>query len=330
MKKKIGLTLVVFAFLLVFAVPAFSQQKVDLKFATFSQGSAWYVYAAGMTEILKKGLPPGSRIDVLPYAGGVGNAKVIGGGEAQIGFLHSIGAKWSYDGIVAFDKKYDNLRALVGGLDRYYLIAMTRADLGINSLREIKEKKLPVKLAAVQLGGMGEFAGRLLLEAYGLNYDELKKYGGTVNPTSYDVTADNFKDGRANLHLNIIPARHPAVTDISLSTNVKFLPIDPEQIQYLQSKYGMAPVTMPAGMFKGQDKDLPLVATFTVLLTTKDLPEELAYNLTQALIENAGALKAAHKGLEDFDPKTAWTKDKAVIPLHPGAEKYFKKVGLMK
>jgi TRAP transporter TAXI family solute receptor len=338
MKKKGVLMILLVWLVLGLAASGLTQQKppaqtpkpVDLKFATFSQGSAWYFYAAGMSEILKKNLPSGSRIDVLPYAGGVGNAKVIGGGEAQIGFLHSIGAKWAYEGIVAFDRKYDNLRALVGGLDRYYAIAMIRADLKINSLKEIKERKVPVKLAAVQLGGMGEFAGRLLLESYGFGYEDIKKWGGSVNPTSYDVTIDNFKDGRANLHLNIVPARHPTITDISLSTNVKFLPLDPEQIKYLNQKYGMTPVTMPAGMFKGQDKDLPLVATFTVLLATKDLPENLAYLITKAIIENVDAVKSSHKGLSDFDPKTAWRPEKAIIPLHPGAEKYYRNAGLMK
>ena len=54
------------------ALPAYGQQKVDLRFGTVGLGSAWYNYGAGIADLVKPRLPAGSSVDGLPLAGGVG------------------------------------------------------------------------------------------------------------------------------------------------------------------------------------------------------------------------------------------------------------------
>ncbi len=79
------------------AGPAQGQQALKLKFATLSQGTGWYQYGATMAEMLSKTLPAGTTIDVLPHSGGIGNAKLVAKGEAQLALGFSATNKWAFE-----------------------------------------------------------------------------------------------------------------------------------------------------------------------------------------------------------------------------------------
>ncbi len=178
---------------------AWAQGSVNLAFATLDTGSAWYVYGATMAELLRKTLPPGSNIDVKPRAGGVGNPRLVAKNETPLGFAFTVTNRWAWDGKEAYDTKLDNLRGLVGGFDTYYLVAVTAKKLGINSIKDIRDKKIPIKMVTQPVGSLGEFAGRQLLRAYGLTYNDIKAWGGSTQHVGYNVIVDAFKDGRADV-----------------------------------------------------------------------------------------------------------------------------------
>src|SRR5919106_4046255 len=197
-----------------------AQQPVTLAFATLGQGSAWYVYGATMAELLRKALPPGSNVDVKPFSGGVGNAKLVARNETPLGLSFTVTNRWAYEGKEAYDARLENLRALVGGLDTYYLVAVAQKKLGIASLREIKDRKLPVRIFTQPVGALGEFGGRQLLRAYGLTYADIKGWGGATTHVGYNIIVDAFKDGRADLLLAVVTPQHPSVSEIATFTDV--------------------------------------------------------------------------------------------------------------
>src|SRR5229473_2721769 len=133
-------------------LPGWAQQPVTLAFATLDTGSAWYVYGATMAELLRKALPAGSNIDVKPRSGGVGNPRLVAKNETPLGFGFTVTNRWAYEGKEAYDAKLDNLRGLVGGLDTYYLVAIASKKLPIGSIREIKDKKVPIKMYTQPVG----------------------------------------------------------------------------------------------------------------------------------------------------------------------------------
>src|SRR5437773_1072520 len=161
------------------AAPASAQQAVNLAFATLDTGSAWYVYGATMAEILRKTLPPGSNIDVKPRAGGVGNPRLVAKNETPLGFGFTVTNRWAYEGKEAYDARLDNLRALVGGLDTYYMVAVAAKKLGIGSVRDIKERRLAVRATSQPVGSLGEFSARQLLRSADMSYADLKSWGGS-------------------------------------------------------------------------------------------------------------------------------------------------------
>jgi TRAP transporter TAXI family solute receptor len=302
---------------------------VNLAFATLDTGSAWYVYGATMAELLRKSLPPGSNIDVKPRAGGVGNPRLVAKNETPLGFGFTVTNRWAYEGKEAYTEKLENIRALVGGLDTYYLVAVASKKLGIGSVREIRDKKLPVKIYTQPVGALGEFAGRQLLRGIGTSYTDIKALGGSTTHVGYNVIVDAFKDGRADVLFAVVTPKHPSVSEIANDGNVVFLGLDAETTKTLLP-LGYVQATMPANTFKGQTDPVATVGFPTVLITNKELPEAVAYTVTRTVLDNKEALVRGHAGLAEFDPRSAWQPDKVGIPLHPGAEKAYREKGWMK
>jgi TRAP transporter TAXI family solute receptor len=302
---------------------------VNLAFATLDTGSAWYVYGATMAELLRRALPPGSNIDVKPRAGGVGNPRLVAKNETPLGLAFTVTNRWAAEGREAYTEKHDTLRALVGGLDTYYLVAVATRKLGISSVREIRDRKLGVKVYTQPVGALGEFAGRQLLRATGIGYNEIKGWGGSTQHVGYNIIVDAFKDGRADILFAVITPKHPSVSEIVNSVDVRFLGLDAETAKALLP-LGYTTATMPPDTFKGQSEPVSTVGFPTVLITNKDLPEPIAYTVTKTIVENKDALVRGHAGLAEFDPRTAWQPEKVGIPLHPGAERAYREKGWMK
>lgn len=323
--------ILVLAAVLAVPLPAAAQgpPPVNLAMATLGSGTAWYVYGATMADLLRKTLPPGSNVDVKPFAGGVGNAKLVARNETPIGLSFTVTNRWAAEGREAYDAKIDNLRGLVGGLDTYYLVTIAAKKLNIGSLREVKDKKLAVRAYSLPVGSLGEFAMRQVLREYGLSYADLKSFGGTVTNANYNIIVDAFKDGRADLLVAVVTPKHPSISEIATFTDVSFLPIEPEHAKGLAT-LGYKPATMPPNTFKNQTQPVPAVGFPTVLITNAALPEPLAYTITRTIVDNKDALVRGHAGLAEFDPKTAWQPDEVGLPLHPGAERLYREKGWMK
>ncbi len=310
-------------------------KPIDLKFASFSVGGSWYIYAVNMAEIIKPALPAGSKIDVLPYQGGVGNPILVSKGQADIGLSFSTASNWAYKGIVDYESKgkMDNLRGLVGGLNKPHRIGiMIRTDLGIKSIQEIKDKKMKIRLVTVQRGGAGEALARQVLEAYGMTYDSIKEMGGSVNHIDLPVAIQQMQDGQADLFIHNVGYKQPDIMEMALRDGIRFLALESDKAKYLVDKYGhQANLKFEKGEFTGVNADVPAIGYPTGVIATNKMSNDVAYLITKALCENKAKLATVHASLVDFDPATAWTPEKnGFIPLHPGAEKYYKEKGYMK
>jgi len=301
----------------------------NLAFSTLGQGTAWYVYGATIAELLRKSLPPGSNVDVKPFSGGVGNAKLVSKNETPLGLSFTVTNRWALQGQEAYDAKLENLRGLVGGLDAYYLVAMGTQKLNAATLKDIKDRKIPVKLYTLPVGSLGEFGAKQLLKEYGISYDDIKSWGGTITHQGYKVIVDAFKDGRADLLIAVITPKHPSITEIATFGQVKFLSLEPERVKGLEA-LGYKGETMPAGTIAGVTQSVHTVGFPTVLITNAALPEPVAYAITKTVLDNKDALVRGHAGLAAFDPATSGRLENVGIPLHPGAERAYREKGWLK
>jgi len=332
MFKRIVLAIAIFSMIFLWEGNSLSQttKPVKLRFAAAGLGSSWYVVAAAISELLRPQLPQGSTVDVLPSAGGVGNAILISEGRAEIALTHSVIARWAHDGTVSFKTKQENICGIVGEMDKYDMAVVVTKKCGITSIDQIREQKFPLRLMTVDVGGLGELGTRHILEAYGMSYEALKSWGGSVTHTSRQVIASSIRDGHADAFIHIVTPGHPALSEIVLTTEMRFLPLKGEAIKLLGEKYGWGKGNIPANTFKRQEQDVPTVSAPTVIVSTKTIPDEVAYLLTKTVSEEKVKLVQAHAGMKDFNPSEAWKKEKIWVDLHPGATKYFKEKGWLK
>lgn len=304
---------------------------VNLRFATVGVGSAWYNYGAGMAEIIKPALPEGSAIEVLPIAGGVGNIKLIQSGEAELGISFPMNSAEGCTGTGEFSEKQDKVRALLGGLDIYYLGTFVTTKSGVTSWGDIIAGKNKFSLLTAKAGGTGELGVRQVLAALGSNYEDIASKGGSVKALARAATTAAIADGSAQGWAHVVTKGHPIATELTTTTDMTMIPLPDKAISELTSKHGWIEAEIPANTFKGQTETVKTVKAASNILANADVSEDVVYAITKALIENADKVQKVHAALGDFDPKAA--ADPALnggCPLHPGAEKYYKEVGLLK
>ncbi len=305
----------------------------DLKIQAMRLGSSWYVFGATLAKLLQDALPAGSNVEVVAKGGGVGNVISVDTGKADIGLANVSTAVWAWNGhpVVYKGKKYRNVRALAGGLNSVWFVAMVREDFmketGQNSLEQILLSGKPVRISMKPPGSTVPVVADMLLAALGTSRDAIKKNGGEIIQVAAKQLPTLVRDNRTDVYFESALKGHPAVTEASLTGKVKFLDLPQKAIDIL-SKEGLNAIPMPV-FFKGQDGPTNTVDFGTLVIANKSMSDDLAYLITKTINENKKAMMTAHKAWSNFKPEAAFKPGNTGIPLHPGAIRYYKERGWM-
>ena len=296
------------AFTFACAGPAAAQQ---LKLMTGPQGGSWYPLGGAIQNIIEKSVP-GTSVQVLPGAG-ISNVVGVQTGKAELGFGNAVSSVDGVNGAEPFKGKQDNV-CHVGTLYFQYFHAVALADSGVKTMGDAKGKALTTQ----QKGNTGEQMTRHALQVYGLNYGGLSK----VNFGNYTDSVTQLKDGHAQVFTLITTVPASSIMDIASAREVRVLEFPEDKFKALQKiNKGYDKRIIKAGSYPKQDKDVQTIGTWTHLVASCKLPEQLVYNITKALasnVENLGNVVSAVKGLS--------VKDMASdvgVPYHPGARKFY-------
>ncbi|NSW92921.1 MAG: TAXI family TRAP transporter solute-binding subunit [Firmicutes bacterium] len=301
------------------------------KFATLAVGSSWYVYGATIADVASR-FDPGLQFDVLPNSGGVGNLLLLQKKQADIGLGFNNVNAWGYNGILAFEENgaIPSLRGLVACLDQMYVGIAVRNGSGIDKIRDIADKKMPIRLMTAEKGSASEYTTRVVLESIGCTYKDIVAWGGSVEHTDFASIVQAFKDGRCDLFMQHISVGHAAFTELCVSADVKVAELDDNSIEFMKTK-GYSVAVLPANSFNKQTEEVRCAGITTCLVTTDSLPEEAAYRITKAIYENKEDLIRGHVGFNGFNKELAGSSEAlGGLPMHPGAVKYYKEIGLLK
>ena len=305
----------------------------ELKFQAMPLGSIWYVFAASFTKHIQPALPAGALVDVVARGGGIGNVILVNDKKADLGFANVCTSVWAMQGEqeIYKGKKYPDVRALLGGLNEVWIVGMLTEDYikrtGNDTLEKALASNQPPRVIMKPAGSTVPPAVRMVFEGVGLDFDKYKSKGGQIIQVDVGQIPQMMRDGRADLYFESASPGHPATQEVSLTVPVRFVDL-PEKSLAVLGKNGMKVHPMPQA-FKGQNGPTKAADFGTNLIVNKDMPDDVAYAITKAIVENRDAIVAEHKAMSGFVAKDAWRPENVGIPLHPGAAKYYREKGWM-
>jgi TRAP transporter TAXI family solute receptor len=305
----------------------------ELKFGAMPLNTWWYVAGASVASIVQPQLPAGAKIEVLARGGGIANPVVVNDNKAQIAMSNVATSKWAWDGEPELykGKKHQDIRALVGGINAIYIVAMLREDYIQRTGNDTLEKALAdrnLRIIMKPAGSSVPPAARMIAESLGTSLEKIRSGGAQIIQVDAAQTTSMLREGRADLYFETASKGHPAVTEVTITVPMRFIDL-PEKSLKLMAERGLRPTAMPE-WFKGQKGATKSVDLGTHIIAHKDVPENIAYIVTKAIVENKEKLVERHQGWSDFKPEDAWKPENNAIPLHPGAVKYYRERGWLK
>jgi uncharacterized protein len=298
---------------------------IKLNIAGGTATGTLFMVASGVTECINRSYP-GSVATIVPGSGGA-NVSRLSNNEVDAGLANSVMLFSGAKGEAPFEETFANTAA-VGSLFTSTLQIVMEEKMGITSLDEIIKDKMKVKISIDQPGSGTAVAFEKLLKEYGTSIEEFEGWGGTIlmkgQEDSASMLTDGFIDGYALL--TMYPAR--PIQESAVSQKLVMLSIDPAVLRKMTEKYGYVAGTIPKDSYDFMTGDIASLSTTMVLAVPADASDEIAYKLAKSIVENLEYFSQVHAGLNgltaDFMTKNTG------VPLHPGAIKYYKEIGVLK
>jgi uncharacterized protein len=191
-------------------------------------------------------------------------------------------------------------------------------DSGVKTLADLKGKSLSV--GAAKSGT--ELNARAIFEAAGMSYKDL----GKTEYLPFAESVELIKNRQLDATLQSAGLGVASIRDLATSLKINVVAIPKAEVEKIGAPYLSA--VIPAGTYEGQTADVETAAVGNFLITHSGVSDETVYQMTKLLFENLPKLTAAHAAAKAIDAKKAL--DGMPVPLHPGAERYYKEAGLLK
>lgn len=309
-----------------------------LKFASQSVGSTGYNRNVAMANVMNAHLPEGWEIEVTPIStGGVAGTILVEKGNTDLGEGINVPNHMLAKGEFEMGGKKlpvpQRAKSFLAGTDyAYYLIMMTddfHKKAGVDTLEEVIARKIPFNLVTKAPGSAGELGAQQLLSTLGITYDDLKSWGGNVYQIAPGQMADMLRDGKADVSIDIVGLGQPAMSELTMTKEMFFPQLSEKALNGL-AEFGYAPKEMPANTWKNQVNALNTMVNSSAYVVGADVPDEVVYAMTKAIVENKPDLVKQVPAMEQYIPERS--ADPAIngLPLHPGAEKYYREKGMIK
>jgi uncharacterized protein len=284
---------------------------------TGGTGGVYYPYGGGVAEIWNKHVDGVKAVAEVTGAS-VENTRLCHKGETLFGAIMSDVAYQAYHGVGNFEGEPQKIMGMFSMYPNvFHLVALKKE--GMDNVDQIKGKKVSVGAPASGT----EFMAQLVLEeALGLPYSSYN-----VFRLSFTETANALKDGTIDVGIWAVAPPTSSIMDLATTHDVEVVPFTQEQIRKITEKYPYySGYSLPADIYRGQEKEVRTPSVWNTFICNADLDEELVYKLTKAVFEHRDYLISIHPFAKNTTPENSI--EHAVIPLHPGAIKYFKEKGL--
>lgn len=317
MNKQTIRTFITLAGLTLAALPVHAADFINV--LTGGTSGVYYPLGVSLSQIYGKAIP-GVKSSVQSTKASAENLNLLQAGRGEIGFAlgDAVSDAWKGDAESGFKTPLTKLRG-VAGIYSNYIHLVASADSGIKTIADLKGKRLAV--GAPKSGT--ELNTRAILKGAGLSYKDL----GKVEYLPFGESVELMKNRQLDATLISAGLGVAAVRDLATAVKIVIVEIPADVVAKIGDPAYQG-ATIPAKTYDGQNADVHTVAIQNILVTHEGVPADMVYKMTKAMFDNLDQMVAAHSAAK------AIKKENAVkgmpIPLHPGAEKYYREAGLIK
>lgn len=303
------------------ATTALAQGPTFFRIGTGGTAGTYYPVGGMIANAVSS--PPNLILTAQASNGSVANINGVVSGQLESGFTQADVAAWAYTGTGLFEgkPKAEDLR-LIANLYPESIHFVAAKSANVKSIADLKGKRV-----SLDEPGSGTLVdARIILKAFGLTEADIKpEY---VKPNQ---AADKMRDGSLDAFVFVGGYPTSAIAELAATGGgVDIIPITGPQVDELRKQYGFfAEDEIPAGTYKGADAAKTL-AVGAQWVTSAKVSADTVYAITKALWadKTRAALDAGHAKGKMIRKETALAG--AGVPLHPGAEKFYKEIGLIK
>ena len=317
MNRSLRHTLLTTAAAACFSVSAQAAEFVNV--LTGGTSGVYYPLGVALSQIYGKALPD-AKVSVQATKASAENLNLLQAGRGEIAFTlgDALSEAWKGNEEAGFKTPLKKLRT-VAAIYPNYIQIVASADSGIKTLADLKGKSVAV--GAPKSGT--ELNARDIFKAAGMSYKDFAK----VEYLPFGESVELMKNRQLDVTVISAGLGVAAIRDLATSLPVTIIPIPVEVVNKIgEAAYQVGSV--PADTYRGQTAAVPTVAVQNFLVTHQGVSTDNVYAMTRAMFENLDQLVAAHAAAKAINKENAARQPP--VPLHPGAEKYYREAGLIK
>jgi TRAP transporter TAXI family solute receptor len=290
-----------------------AQTPKSLTLGTASIGGTYFIYGGVVANLLTE--KTGINVSTQQTQGPNQNVILMEDGRIELGMTTMGVALHGWNGTGwAKGKKYTNMRALFPMYDTPFHFVTTDKS-GINTVKDLNGKNVGVGPKA---GTPGTYFP-MIFDALGVK--PTIRYGGASD------MASQLGDGLLDAFAFAAGLPISAFSELEAQRPVRFFGFTDEQVAAITKKMPeLSPAVIPKGTYNTLKEDQKTVGMYNFFIAHKELPDEVAYNIVKAVLENNKRMVQGHSAATETVPTNA---DKnTFLPFHPGALKYYKEKGI--
>lgn len=295
-----------------------THKPVDITIGTGGTAGTYYVVAAAMSQAVS------NHSDFLTATvqstkGSVENINLTNSGEIEMGFSNADGVYWATTGTGSYEGKEQNISAVMS----LYMSAGQMSTLkssDIETYADLKGKKVCLGPPSTTIVEMS----KSILRAYGIDPEtDIKPYY-----MAFDEGLSALTDGEIDATFFVGGIPTSAMLNASSMGTIKMVKVSSEVLdQVIEQNPFYSKFTIPAGTYNGIDEDVDTLKIMTEIFVNNDAEDDVVYEFVKQALENRDEYLESHNVIKEITPETAAS---TMSRLHPGAERYFREIGVLK
>ena len=282
------------------------------------------IFGAKCAELINKNV---TGVKASTISGGTeANLVKVQKGEAEMSIAYTFISALVHNGKGSLKFPAPDLRHLMTLYGSVMQIAATKSS-GVTNLRQLKSKGYRVWGSTKASVFYPMIVGAL--GAHGVSYDDIRKAGGVIESFSYRNSVAAMQDGRLDVGFFSGGVPYSLLMQLEQKPGFILMDFDDAALQKMSELLpGIGKGSVPAGSYAGNPAAKAVPHVLNQLVVSAKVPDDVVYQITKTLNEQYKEFHGLFPGSEEILPKTAL--DNNAIPVHAGAERYYREVGMIK